>query len=44
VEQALRRLRTDLESGAWARRNAEILGLDFLDCGYRIVVHERLAR
>ncbi len=33
--QALRR---DLESGAWHERNAELLGLDELDLGYRLLV------
>jgi SAM-dependent methyltransferase len=31
-------LRADLESGAWAQRNAAILGLDELDLGYRLLV------
>jgi len=34
----LARLRADLDSGAWARRNGELLGLDALDLGYRLVV------
>ena len=32
------RLRADLESGAWRERNAELLDLDALDLGYRLVV------
>ena len=36
----LARLARDLESGEWARRNAELLELDELDGGYRLVVHE----
>jgi len=31
-------LRADLESGAWAERNAAILGAESLDLGYRLVV------
>lgn len=37
VEAGVSRLRADLESGAWTRRNAAILGLDDLDLGYRLV-------
>jgi SAM-dependent methyltransferase len=40
VAQALERLRADLGSGAWERRNAEILDLDEMDLGYRIVLAE----
>ena len=32
------RLAADLESGAWAERNADILELDALDVGCRILV------
>jgi Methyltransferase domain len=38
VEDGLRRLRSDLESGAWRRRNAWLLELEELDLGYRLVV------
>ena len=38
VEAMLASLRADLESGAWARRNADILELDELDLGYRLLV------
>jgi len=38
VSQALRRLESDLDSGAWARRYAELLDLDECDCGYRLVM------
>jgi len=31
-------LESDLANGAWKRRNAELLDLDELDCGYRLVV------
>lgn len=38
VSEALRRLESDLDSGAWAQRYSELLGLDDCDCGYRLVV------
>jgi hypothetical protein len=38
TERALTRLATDLESGEWQRRNAELLDLDELDLGYRLVI------
>ena len=41
VEAGLARLARDLEAGEWARRNADLLDLEELDGGYRIVVHER---
>jgi SAM-dependent methyltransferase len=31
-------LGADLESGAWRARNAELLALEALDCGYRLLV------
>ena len=40
VEAMLVALRADLESGAWERRNAELLELDELDFGYRVIVAE----
>ena len=40
-DRALARLAADLESGQWARRNAELLRLEELDLGYRLVVAER---
>jgi len=40
VEAMVASLRADLESGAWARRNAELLALDELDFGYRVLVAE----
>jgi SAM-dependent methyltransferase len=33
-------LRADLESGAWERSNGELLELDALDFGYRVIVAE----
>jgi SAM-dependent methyltransferase len=41
VEDGLTRLARDLESGEWARCNSALLDLDELDCGYRLVVHDR---
>jgi hypothetical protein len=40
VAAMVRALRADLESGEWARRNAELLELDELDFGYRVLVAE----
>jgi SAM-dependent methyltransferase len=34
----LERLRRDLDSGAWADRHADLLALDELDLGYRLLV------
>ncbi len=38
VSEALRRLESDLDSGAWAQRYSELLDLDECDCGYRLVM------
>lgn len=38
VSDALARLESDLESGAWNRRYGGLLALDSCDCGYRLVV------
>jgi SAM-dependent methyltransferase len=38
VERGVARLRADLESGEWQRRNAGLLELEELDLGYRLVV------
>ena len=38
VETAIERLRADLESGEWARRNAVILDREAMDLGYRLVI------
>jgi len=38
VEDGLGRLKRDLESGEWSRRNAPLLELEELDLGYRLVV------
>ena len=40
VETAIERLRADLESGEWARRNAAILEREAMDLGYRLVIAE----
>lgn len=38
VPARIERLRADLGSGRWAERNAELLGLEELDLGYRLVI------
>ncbi len=38
LENGLKRLAADLESGAWARRYGDVMHQDSLDCGYRLVV------
>jgi SAM-dependent methyltransferase len=38
LADGLARLRADLDSGAWARRHADLLELDELDLGYRLLV------
>ena len=40
----VRRLRDDLESGAWRRRNGHLLGLEELDLGYRLLIAEQEER
>jgi len=40
VESAMARLRADLESGEWERRNRDLLDRDELDLGYRLVIAE----
>ena len=40
VDEAIARLRADLRSGEWQRRNADILDLEELDLGFRLVVAE----
>ena len=40
VDTAIERLRADLESGEWARRNAGILERDAMDYGYRLLIAE----
>jgi SAM-dependent methyltransferase len=38
--RAVSRLRADLASGAWRERNADLLALDELDLGFRLLVAE----
>ncbi len=38
VEPGIARLRRDLESGVWASEHSDLLGLDSVDYGYRVVV------
>jgi SAM-dependent methyltransferase len=38
VEPGIERLRSDLASGAWAARHADLLAVDTLDYGYRVVI------
>jgi SAM-dependent methyltransferase len=38
LAEGLARLRADLDSGAWARRHADLLRRDTLDLGYRLLV------
>lgn len=52
VTDGLARLEADLESGAWEQRYGTLLGMEALDCGYRLVTgaagprshHEDIAR
>jgi SAM-dependent methyltransferase len=39
LEEGVARLAADLESGAWERRHADLLGLEELDLGYRLLIH-----
>ncbi len=43
VDRAITALSADLDSGEWARRNAELLDLDELDLGYRLIVADGAA-
>jgi SAM-dependent methyltransferase len=38
LAEGIARLRADLESGEWARRHADLLDLEELDLGYRLLV------
>jgi hypothetical protein len=38
AEAGLKTLKQDLDTGEWARRHANLLGLDEYDAGYRLVV------
>jgi len=37
ISEGLRKLASDLDTGAWARRYSELLNLDECDFGYRLV-------
>ena len=37
-DAALARLADDLAGGAWAKRHGDLLGVDALDLGYRLVI------
>ena len=41
VTRAVSALRSDLASGSWQSRHAELLELDEFDLGYRVVVAQR---
>jgi hypothetical protein len=41
VAECVRRLRADLDSGAWPERHAGLLELHELDLGYRLLVAPR---
>lgn len=43
VAPRIERLRAELEDGRWSMKNAELLGLEQLDVGYRLVVSDRAA-
>jgi hypothetical protein len=38
VDDAVRRLTADLDTGRWAARYADLLELDVIDLGYRLVL------
>jgi hypothetical protein len=40
LDDGLRRLADDLDCGAWARRHGDLLNVDELDLGYRLIVAE----
>ena len=39
LEEGMARLAADLDSGAWERRHADLLELEELDLGYRLLIH-----
>jgi len=39
LEEGMARLEADLDSGAWERRHADLLKLEELDLGYRLLIH-----
>jgi hypothetical protein len=40
VEPGIERLRSDIESGNWQRKNADLLGLEVCDIGYRLIMSQ----
>jgi hypothetical protein len=40
LEPGLERLRQDLDSGAWQTRHRDLLDLDAIDAGLRLIVRE----
>lgn len=44
VESAMARLQVDVQSGAWRSKHAELLDLDQLDLGYRVIIGESQRR
>jgi hypothetical protein len=42
LEPGLERLRQDLDSGAWQTRHRDLLSLDAIDAGLRLIVREGL--
>lgn len=40
LEPGLERLRQDLDSGAWQTRHRDLLNLDAIDAGLRLIVRE----
>jgi hypothetical protein len=40
--RAVRRLRADLDSGRWAERNAELVGLETAELALRLLIAETL--
>ena len=40
--EAVERLRSDLETGEWERRNGHLRRLEEIDLGYRLIVAERI--
>lgn len=43
IDSGLALLKNDLHSGAWHKKYGHLLDKDLLDCGYRLVIHERRA-
>lgn len=41
IQSGVERLRQDLDTGAWHTRHRDILHLDAIDAGLRLIVHER---